>query len=159
MLSSSVVSVYSHRLGVVLNILITYQESLTAQPTTSEIIWNFARLQVGGRASAPFTLKNNLHFYPHLPENEGAFGPQFIKDSTKDFFQLKRDDTVYVLVDRPGRVFIKAERRHRTFGNVWMLNGTLLFKGLKPPPLNSSPDLRRLSRYYWTLRGRKPRQK
>ena len=119
-------SQYSHHLSE--------SELLTFDPTTSEIIWNFARLQVEGGASARITLEKNPHFYVHLPENEGAFGPQFIKDSTMDFSQLKRNDIVYVLVDRPGRVFLKAERRHRTFGNIWMLNGTLLFKGLHPPP-------------------------
>lgn len=42
---------------------------------------------------------------------------------------LKPHDTVYILVDRPGRVFIETGGERRGFGNVWMLNDTLIFKG------------------------------
>ena len=116
--------------------------ALTEQRMTSEIFWNFARLE--GRASARFTLEKNPRFYFDLPAHEGAFGPGFVKDPTQFHFptlprQESQDDfdTVYVLVDRPGRVFLEAERRPRIFGNVWTLNGTLIFKGLSPPPTHT----------------------
>ena len=104
---------------------------------TLEIIWVFSRLE--GRASAHFTLEKNFQFYLDLPANEGAFGPRFVKDSTKRFPFLRQDDsdTVYVLVDRPGRIFLEAKHRRRIFGNVWTLNGTLIFKGLSPPPTHT----------------------
>ncbi|KAH9015910.1 hypothetical protein EDB85DRAFT_2156302 [Lactarius pseudohatsudake] len=102
---------------------ITVPQLLSPKPTVSEILWNFARLE--GRARV--TLEQNPRFYMGLPVHEGAFGPEFSKDSMWDF-ALRSNDTVYVLVDRPGRVFLKAGHRNRMFGNVWMLNGTLIFK-------------------------------
>jgi hypothetical protein len=44
---------------------------------------------------------------------------------------LKPRDTVYVLVDRPSRVFLETEQEKRSFGNIWMLNSSLIFKGLR----------------------------
>jgi hypothetical protein len=41
----------------------------------------------------------------------------------------RHHDTVYVLLDRPGHAFLEAEGGKRSFGNVWMLNGALIFKG------------------------------
>ncbi|KAH9054700.1 hypothetical protein EDB87DRAFT_1425447 [Lactarius vividus] len=96
---------------------------LSPKPTAGEILWNFARLE--GRARV--TLEQNPRFYMGLPIHEGAFGPEFSKDSMEDFV-LRSNDTVYVLVDRPGRVFLKTGHGNRMFGNVWMLNGTLIFK-------------------------------
>jgi hypothetical protein len=43
---------------------------------------------------------------------------------------LKDNNTIYVLSDRPGRVFLEIERRQRVFGNVWILNGVLIFRRL-----------------------------
>jgi hypothetical protein len=43
---------------------------------------------------------------------------------------LEHNDTVYVLFDRPSRVFIHTEHKSRIFGNIWMLNGFLIFRGL-----------------------------
>ncbi|KAI9456028.1 hypothetical protein BJY52DRAFT_607568 [Lactarius psammicola] len=105
---------------------ITVPQLLSPQPTAGEILWNFARLE--GRARV--TLQQNPHFYMGLPAHEGAFGPGFSKDSLWDFV-LRSNDTVYVLVDRPSRVFLKTGHKNRTFGNVWMLNGTLIFKDLR----------------------------
>jgi hypothetical protein len=73
-------------------------------------------------------------------------------DSMVDFFFIKRNETVHVLVDRPGRVFLKTERRFRTFSNVWILNGILLFKGLQPPPRLPSHCL--ISDVFLDIRGR-----
>ncbi|KAI9432404.1 hypothetical protein H4582DRAFT_1112423 [Lactarius indigo] len=105
---------------------ITVPQLLSAQPTAGEILWNFARLE--GRARV--TLEQNPHFYVDLPVHEGEFDPEFSKDSMWDF-DLRRNDTIYVLVDRPSRVFLKTGHRNRIFGNVWDLNGTLIFKDLR----------------------------
>ncbi|KAH9169794.1 hypothetical protein EDB89DRAFT_2231094 [Lactarius sanguifluus] len=102
---------------------ITVPQLLSPKPTASEILWNFARLE--GRAHV--TLEQNPRFYMGLPVHEGAFGPEFSKEPMRDFV-LRSNDTVYVLVDRPGRVFLKTGHRNRMFGNVWMLNGALIFK-------------------------------
>ena len=45
---------------------------------------------------------------------------------------LKPHDIVYVLVDRPSHVFLETVPEKRHFGNVWILNGSPIFKGLRP---------------------------
>jgi hypothetical protein len=42
---------------------------------------------------------------------------------------FEHNATVYVLFDGPGRVFLGTERNLRIFGNVWSLNGSLIFRG------------------------------
>ena len=49
---------------------------------------------------------------------------------------LKPHDTVYVLVDRPSHVFLETVPEKRSFGNIWMLNGSPIFKGLRPVSLS-----------------------
>ena len=44
---------------------------------------------------------------------------------------LAHNDTVYVLLDGPGRVFLEAEHKPRIFCNVWSLNGFLIFRGAR----------------------------
>ena len=104
----------------------SHAELLSPYPLYAELIWNLYRLE--GRAR--ITLEQNCHFYRDLPRTEGAFDPGFYHHSMKDFNFQKRRDRVYVLVDRPGRVFLTAFKRNRIFGNVWMVNGTLIFRGL-----------------------------
>lgn len=43
---------------------------------------------------------------------------------------LEHNDTVYVLFDSPCRVFLNLEDKTRIFGNIWSLNGLLIFRGL-----------------------------
>ena len=116
-------------------------ETLSARPSFSEILWSFSRLE--GRAR--ITLEQNPHFYSSLPEDESAFTPIFTFQPLGDLSVLKPRDTVYVLVDKPGCVFVQSKGEMRRFGNVWALNGTLIFKGLCPlvsRPLHSDafPD-------------------
>jgi hypothetical protein len=83
-------------------------------------------------------MQQNPHFYSSLPADESAYTPLFKHYPLGDLsISLKPHDTVYVLVDRPGRVFIETGGEWRGFGNVWMLNGTLIFKGLRH--LSASP--------------------
>ena|SRR6266702_3731100 len=101
---------------------------LSAKPSVSEILWNFSRYKDRAR----ITLEQNPHFYSNLPAEESAYTPMFKRHPLGDLIlALKPYDTVYVLVDRPGRVFLETEGRKRSFGNVWMLNGTLIFKSLR----------------------------
>ena len=43
---------------------------------------------------------------------------------------LEHNDTVYILFDWPCRVFLDTEHKSRVFGNIWLLNGSLIFRGL-----------------------------
>ena len=110
------------------HILILSIETLRTRPSFSEILWSFSRLE--GRAR--ITLEQNPHFYSNLPADESAFTPMFTFHPLGDLSVLKPHDTVYVLVDRPGCVFVESRGEKRRFGNVWALNGTLIFKGLCP---------------------------
>ena len=112
----------------VLDNLIHAPEILSAKPSLSEILWNFSRYKDHAR----ITLEQNPHFYSSLPVEASAYTPMFKQHPLGDLsMALKPHDTVYVLIDRPGRVFIECEGERRTFGNVWSLNGTLIFKGLR----------------------------
>jgi hypothetical protein len=110
---------------VVFDNLIYAPEMLGVKPSLSEILWNFSRYKDRAR----ITLEQNPHFYSSLPADESAYTPMFKRHPLGDLSILKPHDIVYVLVDRPGRVFLETEREERSFGNVWMLNGTLIFKG------------------------------
>ncbi|KAI9451455.1 hypothetical protein BJY52DRAFT_1352080, partial [Lactarius psammicola] len=94
-------------------------------PRLSEILWNFSRFEGHTR----ITLEQNPHFYSSLPKDEGAYMPWVkfspIDGSGKQWRDLR---TIYVLVDRPGRVFIETKQINRSFGNVWMINDFLIFK-------------------------------
>jgi hypothetical protein len=44
------------------------------------------------------------------------------------------NSTVYVLIDRPSRVFLETEQETRIFGNVYMLKDVMIFKGSSDIP-------------------------
>jgi hypothetical protein len=112
---------------VILHYLIRVTEVLSANPSVSEILWNFSRFE--GRAR--ITLEQNPHFYSSLPIDENAHTPWFNFSPIEDFGnQWRHLLTIYVLVDRPGRVFLETKDLNRSFGNVWMMNDSLIFKGL-----------------------------
>ncbi len=98
-----------------------------ATPPLSEILWNFSRFE----GHARITLEQNPHFYSSLPTDESAYMPWF-KFSPINVWKQWRDlRTIYVLVDRPGRVFLETKLISWSFGNVWMVNDFLVFKGLR----------------------------
>lgn len=110
-----------------LHYLILVTEVLSASPSISEILWNFNRFE----GQARITLEQNPHFYSSLPIDENAHTPWFNFSPIEDFGnQWRHLHTIYVLVDRPGRVFLETRVLNRSFGNVWMMNGSLIFKGL-----------------------------
>jgi hypothetical protein len=112
------------------HILIHSIEMLSAKPSLPEILWNFSRYNLKDRAR--ITLEQNPHFYSSLPTDESAFTNMFTCHPLGDFSVLKPSGTVYVLVDKPDCVFVESKGEQRRFGNVWALNGTLIFKGLCP---------------------------
>ncbi|KAH9022725.1 hypothetical protein EDB84DRAFT_1509981 [Lactarius hengduanensis] len=104
---------------------IIVRQMLSAKPSLSEVLWNFSRYTDRAR----ITLEQNPHFYSNLPADESAYTHTFKHHPFGELSTaLKPHDTVYVLVDRPGHVFLETEGEKRRFGNVWMLNGTLIFK-------------------------------
>jgi hypothetical protein len=60
------------------------------------------------------TLEQNPHFYLRLPAAESAYTPTFQHYPLQDpSGALQHNDTVYVLFDRPSRVFLHAEHKSR----------------------------------------------
>ena len=101
-------------------------EVLSATPSLPESLWNFSRY----KNRAHITFAQNLHFYFALPSDESAFMPGFFLSPIENIWLDRQlPDTIYVLVDRPGRVFLETKPVNRNFGNVWKLNGFLIFKG------------------------------
>jgi len=91
-------------------------------PTLAEILWNLSRFKDERR----LTLKQNPHFYAHLPMSPDAYGGGFTMEPTEDF---RHADKFYVLTDRQGLVYFKTDQYTRCFGNFWCPNGAIIFKG------------------------------
>ncbi|KAH8988310.1 hypothetical protein EDB86DRAFT_3081698 [Lactarius hatsudake] len=100
-------------------------QELSSDPSFPEILWNFSRYNDRAR----ITLEQNPHFYLHCPADESAYSPTFQRRPLQDpSGALDHNGIVYVLFDRPGRVFLTTEHKLRIFGNVWSLNGSLIFR-------------------------------
>ncbi|KAH9022920.1 hypothetical protein EDB84DRAFT_1564846 [Lactarius hengduanensis] len=105
---------------------IVMSQELSAGPPLAEILWNFSRYKDRAR----ITLEQNPHFYLRCPANEGAYTPTFLRHPLQESSgALEHNDTVYILFDRPSRIFLDTEQKSRIFGNVWLLNGSLIFRG------------------------------
>ena len=103
--------------------LIRVLEVLNVGSTLQDVLWNFSRFKDNRRV----TLKQNPHFYKDLPSSPEAYGPRFQANPIKDVEDV---DKVYVLTDTPRRVYLETPQNGRVFGNFWVLNGAILFKGL-----------------------------
>ena len=104
-------------------------EELSTGSSLPEILWNFSRYKDRAR----ITLEQNPHFYLRCPADESAYTATLRRHPLQDTSgALEHNDTLYVLFDRPGRVFLETEHWHkpRIFGNIWLLNGLLIFRGL-----------------------------
>jgi hypothetical protein len=91
----------------------------------SEVLWIFSRLKNENKRLA---LKQNPHFYKWLPTLPEVYGGEFRMDPIETF----RHERISVLIDNPkhaGRVFLETAGRMWTFGNVWVSNGRIIFKG------------------------------
>ena len=75
-------------------------------------------------------LKQNFHFYEMLPTRPEDYRSDFRMDPIKSVGYQK---TISVLTDNPdhaGQVFVDSAGRKRAFVNVYVLNDTIIFKGL-----------------------------
>jgi len=106
---------------IVFQYLTPISEELSILSNPTGILWNFARYKDERR----LTLSQNPHFYKDLLRNKDAYRDDFQRDPTEDFL----GSTIYVLTDRPGRVYIESDQRSRAFGNVWAPSEAMIFKG------------------------------
>ncbi|KAH9172528.1 hypothetical protein EDB89DRAFT_889066 [Lactarius sanguifluus] len=97
-------------------------EEFSTRPSLPEILWNFSRYKDRARV----TLEQNPHFYLRFPADESGY--MFQCHPLYDLGTLRHNYTVYVLFDGPGRVFLDIEHKLRIFANVWLLNGSLVFR-------------------------------
>lgn len=97
-------------------------EVLGNSSNVAEILWNFSRCKGNKR----ITLKQNPHFYRHLPGNKEAYGNDFRRDPLENFVDAPE---VHVLTDKPGRVYLESGQDTRAFGNVWRPKDAIIFKG------------------------------
>jgi hypothetical protein len=128
-------------------------EELSMRSNLEEIIWNFSRLKNRGR---PLRLWQNPHFY-EFKILATSYGSRFRADPIHDFQGVKK---VYILHDEPGHVYLETARNRRAFGNTWVPDGAIIFKGLPLVfcllPVCVSQLLRRLRkargrRYRWRM--------
>ncbi|KAF8271176.1 hypothetical protein EI94DRAFT_1721043 [Lactarius quietus] len=118
-------------------------QELSASLCLPEILWNFSRYE--GRARV--TLEQNPHFYLRCPADENAYSATFQRYPLQGLSGALEDNgTVYVLFDRPGRVFLTNGHNPGIYGNVWLLNGSLIFRDrsgvLEGEQLVRSPEMR-----------------
>ena len=90
-----------------------------------EVLWIFNRFQDKNKCLA---LQQNPYFYSGLPALPEAYGGEFRMYPIMSF----RHERVSVLTDTPdyaGRVFLETAGEFRAYGNVWVPNDALIFKG------------------------------
>ncbi|KAH9979612.1 hypothetical protein BGW80DRAFT_1557221 [Lactifluus volemus] len=103
---------------------IVVHQTLGKSSNIQEILWNFSRYKGKKR----LTLKENPHFYEHLPCSPEAYGNTFKANAIQDF---QRVEKVYVLTDKVGRVYLETQAQDiRAFGNFWIPSNAIIFKDI-----------------------------
>ena len=98
-------------------------EVLCEESHVDEILWNFSRLPVGER----ITLRKNPHFYRDLSSSAPKYSSNFTADPMLKF--CFSDETgIRVLTDERSRVFLETGKK-RVFGNFWVPDKAIIFKG------------------------------
>lgn len=98
---------------------------LVRHTSVSEVLWIFSRLEDEKKCLA---LERNPYFHERLPSLPEAYGDEFRMDAIMTF----QHERISVLIDNPdnvGRVFLESATTKWAFGNVWVTNDTVIFKG------------------------------
>lgn len=101
------------------------QVMLAPRTNESEALWIFSRFEDEKKRLA---LEMNPYFYERLPTLPEAYGDEFRMDAIMTF----QHGRISVLSDNPvdvGRVFLECATPKWAFGNVWVTNDTMIFKG------------------------------
>lgn len=105
----------------------------------SEVLWNFSCFEDNKRIA----LQENAHFYRNFPISSDEYGDTFLQDPLWTFSNVQHDETIYILVDGPSRVYLEVEQRTdvQVFGGVFIMpKDVMIFKGLcNVPSFSLSP--------------------
>lgn len=126
-------------------------EVLTNGSNLQEILWNFSRYPVNSKNR--ISLAENPHFYHlhHLPiTSPSAYQDKFTTDPMSDYQDAS---DIYVLTNKPGRVYLEFGKNSRAFDNVWRANGIFIFKSWCLVFLFFSYPLLISFRHLWKARG------
>jgi hypothetical protein len=109
-------------------ILIVMPEVLSRQSNIPEVLWNFSRF----KGDARITLKQNPHFYkfPDIPMTPWQYNGEFKVDPIENL----QHERIWVITDKPGRIFLETPQHTRAFGNAWRVpyrpkNNAIILKG------------------------------
>ena len=97
-------------------------EVLCEETRVEEILWNFSRLEGNRR----ITLKQNPHFYAGLPRLAYEYSDDFTTDPIEIFWG---ESEISVLTHERSRVFLETDDKKRAFGNFWVPDEAIIFKG------------------------------
>jgi hypothetical protein len=92
-------------------------------------LWRFSRYPKDHPER--ITPRENPHFYLQLAQDATSYDSNFKKQPLNDFaHSLMQEDTIYVLLDKPCRLFLDAAPPHipRIFGNLWKPHRTVILK-------------------------------
>ena len=116
---------------------------LGEETRVEEILWNFSRLKGNRRV----TLKQNPHFYTGLPRSACDYSDEFTTDPIEKFWDATLDATdIWVLTHERSRVFLETDNKKRAFGNFWVPDEAIIFKGPRVVLLHRFPILDLTSR-------------
>jgi hypothetical protein len=104
-------------------------QALTDGSDFQEILWNFSRCPGGHRV----TLAKNPHFYSpdrlHITSPNG-YHDGFITYPVEECHIFQDVDDIYVLTNKPSRIYLEFGKESRAFDNVWKTNGIFIFKSI-----------------------------
>ena len=115
-------------------------EVLGEETRVEEILWNFSRLKGDQR----ITLKQNPHFYRDLSRSARAYSDDFTTDPIEKFWDATPGATdIWVLTHERSRVFLETDNKKRAFGNFWVPDEAIIFKGPRVVLLHRVSNLTR----------------
>lgn len=113
------------------NIQVLVTEDIDDSTTISEMRWRFIRYPEG--SGGRITARDNPHFYHGLSDKATSYGNKFQLNPLDITFAYHRGvETIYVLVDKPCRIFLDTEKP-RIFGNLWKPHHSFILKGEYTP--------------------------
>jgi hypothetical protein len=98
-------------------------EELSKGSNLEEVIWSFRRIKDKRRR---LRLRQNPHFYKY-DKPPTSYGSRFRAEPIDNFENVEK---VFILHDKSGHVYLETPGNNkRTFGNTWLPDDAIIFKG------------------------------